>query len=47
MVDERYMKQAERLLYGEFSVALGIPFDEVQPYIASRVDNALDPAAGA
>lgn len=38
MVDERYMKQAERLLYGEFSVALGIPFDEVQPYIARRVD---------
>lgn len=38
MVDERYMKQAERLLYGEFSVALGIPFEEVQPYIAQRVD---------
>ena len=38
LVDERYMKQAERLLYGEFSVALGIPFDEVQPYIASRVE---------
>nr|WP_326184663.1 CarD family transcriptional regulator [uncultured Oscillibacter sp.] len=38
MVDERYMKQAERLLYGEFSVALGIPFEEVQPYIARRVD---------
>lgn len=38
MVDEQYMKQAERLLYGEFSVALGIPFEEVQPYIAQRVD---------
>ncbi|MDO4315361.1 MAG: CarD family transcriptional regulator [Oscillospiraceae bacterium] len=38
MVDERYMKQAERLLYGEFSVALGIPFEDVQPYIARRVD---------
>ncbi len=38
MVDERYMKQAERLLYGEFSVALGIPFEEVQPYIAKRVE---------
>lgn len=38
MVDERYMKQAERLLYGEFSIALGIPFEEVQPYIAQRVD---------
>jgi len=37
MVDERYMKQAERLLYGELSVALGIAFDEVQPYIARRI----------
>lgn len=41
MVDERYMKQAERLLYGELSVALGIPFDEVQPYIARRVDGKM------
>ena len=38
LVDERYMKQAERLLYGEISAALEIPFDEVQPYIASRVE---------
>ena len=38
MVDERYMKQAERLLYGELSIALGIPFEEVQPYIARRVE---------
>ncbi|MDD3347194.1 CarD family transcriptional regulator [Oscillibacter sp.] len=37
MVDERFMRQAENLLYGEFSSALGIPFDEVQPYIAGRV----------
>lgn len=37
MVDERFMRQAENLLYGEFSSALGIPFDEVQPYIADRV----------
>ncbi len=43
MVDERYMKQAERLLYGEFSVALGIPFDEVQPYIASRIETGFGP----
>lgn len=41
MVDERYMKQAERVLYGELSAALGIPFDEVQPYIARRVEAAL------
>lgn len=33
-------QQAERLLYGELSIALGIPFDEVQPYIARRVESA-------
>ena len=38
MVDERYMKQAERLLYGELAAALDIPFDRVQPYIARRVE---------
>ena len=37
LVDERYMKQAERLLHGELAVALGISFEEVQPYIARRV----------
>ena len=36
-VDARFMKRAENLLYGEFSVALGIPFDDVQDYIATRV----------
>ena len=40
MVDERYMKQAERLLHGELSAALGIPLEEVQPYIARRVQEA-------
>ena len=40
LVDERYMKQAERLLYGELSVALDIPYDEVEHYIASRVEKA-------
>ena len=40
MVDERYMKQAERLLYGEFAIALDLPVEEVQPYIARRVDSA-------
>jgi len=38
MVDERYMKQAERLLYGELSVALGISYEQVQPYIAARAE---------
>ncbi len=36
-VDARFMKRAETLLYGELSVALGIPFEEVQPYISSRM----------
>lgn len=40
LVDERYRKQAERLLHGELAAALGIPFDEVQPYIARRVAGA-------
>ena len=34
MVDERYMKQAERLL----SAALGISYEQVQPYIAARAE---------
>lgn len=40
LVDERYMKQAEQLLYGELSAALNIPFDQIQPYIAQRVETA-------
>lgn len=40
MVDERYMKQAERLLYGELSAALDIPYENVQAYIAQRVGEA-------
>lgn len=35
--DQRYMKRAEELLYGELSAALEIPYDEVQPYIARFV----------
>lgn len=38
LVDEKFMKQVEELLYGEFSLALNIPKDKVQKYIASRVD---------
>lgn len=38
LVDERYMRQAERLLYGELSAALDIPFEDVQPYIHRRVE---------
>lgn len=32
-VEERYQKRAEELLYGELSVALDIPFEEVPLYI--------------
>lgn len=37
MVDERYMKQAEQLLFGELAAALDIPYEEVRPYIAARL----------
>ena len=37
LVDERYMKQAERLLHGELAAALGISFEEVPAYIAGRM----------
>jgi CarD family transcriptional regulator len=37
-IDQKFMKQAEELLFGEISVALGIPLDKVQKYIASRVE---------
>ncbi len=37
-VDERFMKRAQNLLYGEFAVALGIAKEEVEQYIASRME---------
>lgn len=36
-IDERYMKQAEELLFSEFAVALGIPKEKVPQYIESKV----------
>ena len=36
-VDEKYMRRAEDLLYGELAAALGIARDEVPRYIAHRV----------
>lgn len=36
--DERYMKRAEDLLYGEFAVALGIPKESVRDYIEDRIN---------
>lgn len=45
-VEERYMKRAEDLLFGELAVALGISRDEVQAYIASKVDQLVRQAGG-
>ncbi|MCL1790852.1 MAG: CarD family transcriptional regulator [Peptococcaceae bacterium] len=39
-VDEKFMRRAEDLLFGELSVALGIEKDDVAKYIASRVGTA-------
>ncbi len=38
-VDERFLKQAEELLFGELAAALGIPKVEVQGYIDARVES--------
>lgn len=37
VVDERFMKRAEELLFSELAVALDIPKDKVSVYIESRV----------
>ena len=37
-VDERFMKRAEDLLYGELAVVLEIEKNEVETYIAQRVE---------
>lgn len=37
-VDERFMKRAQSLLYGELAVALGIEKEEVESYIAARME---------
>lgn len=37
-MEEQYKKRAEELLYGKFSVALGIPYQEVEPYITRRLE---------
>ena len=38
LTEMKYRKHAEELLHGEFSVALGIPYDEVSDYIAQRLN---------
>ena len=44
MIDERYMKQAERMLYGELATALEIGYDDVEDYIAARLEGAAESA---
>ena len=39
-VDERFLKQAEDLLFGELAAALEIPRSEVRGYITARVTDA-------
>ena len=39
-VDERFLKQAEDLLFGELAAALEIPRNEVRGYITARVQDA-------
>ena len=36
-VDEKFMKRAEELLFGELAIALGIEKEEVPTYIQSRI----------
>ena len=37
LTEMKYRKQAEELVHGEFSVALGIPYEEVEQYITARL----------
>lgn len=37
-VDESFLRRAEELLFSELAAALGLERDQVQPYIAARVE---------
>ncbi len=39
-VEEHYRKRAEELLYGELSISLGLPPEEVPQYIRRRLESA-------
>jgi CarD family transcriptional regulator len=41
-IDQRYMKRAEDLIFGEFAAALGITKEEVPDYIAMNVRASAD-----
>lgn len=36
-LDQQYMKRAEKMLYGELAIVLGMEYDEIQPYIHRRI----------
>lgn len=38
-IDDRYMKRAQDMVYGEFAVALNIPKEDVKKYIEDRIQN--------
>lgn len=38
-VDERFLKQAEDMLFGEFAAALDIPRDQVRGYIDAKLES--------
>lgn len=39
--DDTYFKLAEKYLYGEFSVVLGLSFDETKNYVIKRVEDVI------
>lgn len=39
--DDNYFKKAERLLYNEISISLGLSYDETKNYITKRVEDLL------
>ena len=40
--DEKYLRIAEDWLYGELSVALGVPKDEMEEYISNRLGSSTE-----
>ena len=40
LTDEKYLRRARELLFGEFAVALDIPMNKVEEFISSRLQKA-------
>ena len=38
--DERFFKEAEKILYDEFALVLNIEIDQVVPFIIRQIENA-------